>query len=56
MTKEYTKKLIELAEELHGLLSVEIQVARNEDAHKLQAILQKANQLIGFIQALKETE
>ena len=44
MTPEYTKKLIELAEELE------------EEAEEptSMSFISKANRLIGFIQALKE--
>lgn len=50
MTPEYTKKLIELAEELefelnNGVVSIET-----------MSLKSKAIRLIGFIQALKETK
>ena len=50
MTPEYTKKLIELAEELEQEL-----IGFGFDP-EYAGVASKAHHLIGFIQALKETE
>ena len=50
MTPEYTKKLIELAEELEEEITVLFFTKENV------SLVTKANRLIGFIQALKETK
>ena len=50
MTPEYTKKLIELAEE------VEYQLDNPTSREETRDLISSANRLIGFIQALKETK